>query len=72
MVCKIDMCDCNVIHDEIVEAVKEQMPKEKQIEVISNFYKIFSDSTKLIGFSLVFDKYRATNTNKTKAANVDG
>ena len=47
MVCKIDMCDCNVIHDEIVEAVKGQMPKEKQIEVISNFYKIFSDSTKL-------------------------
>ena len=47
MVCKIDMCDCNVIHDEVVEAVKEQMPKENQVEVISNFYKIFSDSTKL-------------------------
>ena len=47
MVCKIDMCDCNVIHKEVVETVKKQMPKERQVEVISNFYKIFSDVTKL-------------------------
>ncbi len=47
MVCKIEMCDCNVIHKEIVEAVKEQIPEDRRISVISEFYKIFSDSTKL-------------------------
>ncbi len=47
MVCKIEMCDCNVIHQEIVEAVKEQIPEDNRISVIAEFYKIFSDSTKL-------------------------
>lgn len=47
MVCKIDMCDCNVIHEEVVETVKEQMPKEKQVKAISDFYKILSDVTKV-------------------------
>ena len=47
MVCKIDMCDCNVIHEEVVETVKEQMPKEKQVKAISDFYKILSDGTKV-------------------------
>lgn len=47
MVCKIEMCDCNSIHQEVVEAVREQIPENKKIDVIAEFYKIFSDSTKL-------------------------
>ena len=47
MVCKIEMCDCNSIHEEVVESVREQIPDNKKIDVIAEFYKIFSDSTKL-------------------------
>ncbi len=47
MVCKIDMCDCNVIHEEVVEVVKKQIPEDKKVNTIAEFYKIFSDSTKL-------------------------
>lgn len=47
MVEKIDMCDCNVIHEEIVESVKIQMPSDEKVKVLSEFYKVFSDPTKV-------------------------
>ena len=47
MVNKIDMCDCNVIHEDVVITVKEQMPDENRVKVLAEFYKAFSDSTKV-------------------------
>lgn len=47
MVNKIDVCDCNVIHEDIVEIVKQQMPDEKRVKILAEFYKAFSDSTKV-------------------------
>ena len=43
MVARIETCDCNSIHQEVVDAVKEHMLSEQKIEALTNFYKIFSD-----------------------------
>ena len=47
MVNKIDMCDCNVIHEEVVDTVKKQMPDENRVKMLAEFYKAFSDVTKV-------------------------
>lgn len=47
MVEKIDMCDCNVIHEDVVETVKLQMPSESKVKTLADFYKVFSDPTKV-------------------------
>lgn len=47
MIEKIDMCDCNVIHEDVVDAVKQQMPDDNRVKVLAEFYKVFSDATKV-------------------------
>lgn len=40
-------CDCNVLHKEIVELVKPDMPCKSVIADVSDFFKIFGDSTRI-------------------------
>ncbi len=40
-------CDCNVIHEETVEKVKKTMPEDEFIADISDFFRIFSDTTRI-------------------------
>lgn len=40
-------CDCEVIHEDFVENVKNNFQQESVILELSSFYKIFSDSTRL-------------------------
>lgn len=47
MVKKIDVCDCTIIHQEVVDTVEKQLPDDTRIASLANFYKIFSDSTKV-------------------------
>ncbi len=47
MVARIEMCDCNSIHQDVVDTVKEHMLSDKKIDALANFYKIFSDNTKI-------------------------
>jgi ArsR family transcriptional regulator len=42
-----DRCDCNVIHDKVVAAVAKQMPKEEVLLDLADFFKVFSDSTRV-------------------------
>ncbi len=42
-----DICSCNIIHEDIVERVKESMYDEELLEDVSRFFKIFSDKTRL-------------------------
>ena len=44
---KLDMCEKTVIHKEIVETVKKQLPNDKKMESLALFYKMFSDPTKV-------------------------
>lgn len=41
------ICDCEIIHEEIVEKVKKAMPEKQVMVDLSNLYKIFADKTRL-------------------------
>lgn len=40
-------CDCNVIHVDIVENVKANMPEDEELCDLSDLFKVFSDSTRI-------------------------
>jgi len=44
---KIDLCSCNVIHNDIVKKVKESLPTDETMFDLSEFFKVFSDSTRI-------------------------
>ena len=39
-------CDSEVIHADILEEVKQQMPEENDIYDLSDFFKVLGDSTR--------------------------
>ena len=41
------ICDCEVIHGEVVDKVKAMMPPGKDFYDLSNLYKMFSDNTRV-------------------------
>ena len=47
MVARIETCDCNSIHQDVIDTVKDHMLSDKKIEALTDFYKIFSDNTKI-------------------------
>ena len=44
---KIPVCDCDVIHEDIVRRVGKKMPKEEYFNDLADLYKMFSDSTRI-------------------------
>jgi DNA-binding transcriptional ArsR family regulator len=42
-----DVCDCEVIHADVVENVKHKMPVEDVLYDLSDFFKVFADSTRV-------------------------
>ncbi|QIB67958.1 helix-turn-helix transcriptional regulator [Aminipila butyrica] len=43
----IDRCDCNTIHEEVVNDVREHMPEEDTLLDLADIFKVFSDSTRV-------------------------
>jgi len=41
------LCDCDVIHEEVVERVKKTMPEDEDFYDLADLYKMFSDSTRV-------------------------
>lgn len=41
------ICDCEVIHADIVENVKKNMPEEAVLYDLSDFFKVLGDSTRI-------------------------
>ena len=41
------MCDCDVIHGEIVGRIRKAMPKEDDFYNLAELYKMFSDRTRV-------------------------
>ena len=41
------LCDCNIIHGDIVEKAKGDMPDEEMLLFMADFYKALSDSTRI-------------------------
>lgn len=44
---KIKLCDCNVIHEEVVNYARDNMPKSQSINKLTEFFKIMGDSTRI-------------------------
>lgn len=44
---KIAVCDCDVIHAELVEEVMKHMPADEQLYDLADFFKVFGDSTRI-------------------------
>jgi ArsR family transcriptional regulator len=44
---KIPLCDCDVIHENLVKRVRRRMPKEEDFNDLADLYKMFSDSTRV-------------------------
>ncbi len=43
----VETCDCNVIHEDIVNKVKGQMPPEETLYDLAELFKVFGDSTRI-------------------------
>lgn len=41
------ICDCDVIHADVVEKVKKNMPREDELYDLSDFFKVLGDSTRV-------------------------
>ncbi len=41
------ICDCEVIHAEVVNDVKKRMPQDEDIYDLSDFFKVLGDSTRM-------------------------
>ena len=40
------ICDCDVIHEDVVEAVRNKMPDDNELYDLSDFFKVLGDSTR--------------------------
>lgn len=44
---EIDKCDCTVIHEDLVEKVRKNMPQEVILYDLAELFKVFGDSTRV-------------------------
>lgn len=41
------LCDCEVIHEEVVALVEKSMPESGEVASLADFFKVFGDSTRI-------------------------
>jgi len=44
---KVEDCNCNVIHKDVIEKVRGNIPKEEVLYDLAEFFKVFGDSTRI-------------------------
>ena len=44
---RIEVCDCDVIHRDVVESAQKQMPQDEKLLDLAEFFKVFGDSTRI-------------------------
>lgn len=44
---EIERCDCDVIHEDIVNEVKGKMPHEESLYDLAELFKVFGDTTRI-------------------------
>lgn len=42
-----EKCDCTMIHEEVVDKVREELPQEELLYELAEFFKVFGDSTRI-------------------------
>ncbi|WP_425539239.1 ArsR/SmtB family transcription factor [Microaceticoccus formicicus] len=43
---KSDVCDITILHEEVIEKVSRNMPKDSYLADLADFYKVFGDYTR--------------------------
>ena len=43
----LDKCDCTIIHEDVVERVRGEMPDEELLFDLADLFKVFGDSTRV-------------------------
>jgi ArsR family transcriptional regulator len=43
----LDRCECTVIHEEVVNRVRQNMPQEEDLLNLADLFKVFGDSTRI-------------------------
>ncbi|HHY81590.1 MAG TPA: winged helix-turn-helix transcriptional regulator [Clostridiales bacterium] len=43
----IEKCDCDVIHQDVVDQVKAKMPREETLYDLAELFKVFGDTTRI-------------------------
>ncbi len=41
------VCDCDIIHSDVVNSVQRNMPQESELYDLSDFFKVLGDSTRV-------------------------
>jgi len=44
---KVEFCNCNIIHEDVVIKVKEKMPLEEKLYDLAELFKVFGDTTRI-------------------------
>ncbi len=44
---KADGCDCTIIHEDVVNRVGKNMPKEESLYDLAELFKVFGDTTRI-------------------------
>ena len=52
---EMDRCNCNVIHEDIVEIVRLKMSDEEDLYDLAELFKIFGDTTRIRILSALFE-----------------
>lgn len=42
-----ERCDCEVIHEDVVNSVRAKMPEEETLYELADLFKVFGDSTRI-------------------------
>ena len=42
-----EICDCTIIHEEMIEKVKNRMPDEEILYDVAELFKVFGDTTRI-------------------------
>lgn len=50
-----EACECNLVHDNIVERVRAAMPDENTLVDVAELFKVFGDSTRTRILSALFE-----------------
>jgi ArsR family transcriptional regulator len=51
-----ERCDCNVLHEDVVEKVRDKMPRDRDLNELADLFKIFGDKTRINILSALFEE----------------
>ena len=42
-----ERCDCNIIHEDLIEKVRGVLPNPENLSLLADFFKVFGDQTRI-------------------------